>query len=172
MPIRVRAATVEDAPRIGEINVAGWRAAYRGQMPDALLDSLRDDERAARARRFIEAPPTSEHRVWVAASADGVDAFAMTGPTRDEGAPPGTSELFALYADPARWGAGAGRALVAFVIDDLTRRGATAITLWVLDTNARARRFYGIAGFRADGGTKTAPFGGAVLTEVRYRLGR
>jgi hypothetical protein len=40
----------------------------------------------------------------------------------------------------------------------------------VLEANARARRFYEIAGFRADGSVKDADLYGATLPEVRYIL--
>lgn len=172
MPVTVRAATVEDSRRVAEIHVAGWRAAYRGQMPDALLDSLSVDERAEKRRQWLSKPMSPEHRTWVAEDDSGIVAFANTSMSRDADAAPGTAELLALYADPARWGTGAGRTLLSHVVDDVSKRGATAVTLWVLDTNVRARRFYGLAGFRADGGVKTAPFGGVILTELRYRLGR
>jgi GNAT superfamily N-acetyltransferase len=170
MSITVRAAVVDDARAIAQIHVDGWRAAYRGQMPDALLDGLSVDRRTEDRRRDLAAPRSPEHRTWVAEDDGRIVAFAITGPTRDEGAAGGVAELFAIYAAPARWGTGAGRALLAHVVEDLRGRGASAVTLWVLDTNARARRFYEIAGFAADGAEKTAPFGGATLRELRYLL--
>jgi hypothetical protein len=39
----------------------------------------------------------------------------------------------------------------------------------VLETNARARRFYEIAGWMADGGTKVEHRGEVELREIRYR---
>ncbi len=38
MPVRI--ATSSDAPKIAHIHVETWRAAYRGQIPDAVLDGL------------------------------------------------------------------------------------------------------------------------------------
>jgi hypothetical protein len=38
--MEIRAATISDAYGIAEIQVAGWQAAYRGLMPDSLLDGL------------------------------------------------------------------------------------------------------------------------------------
>jgi GNAT superfamily N-acetyltransferase len=169
-PVSVRAATLDDAHRIAEIHVAGWRAAYRGAMPDAFLDALSVDDRAARWRDRIGRPTTPEHRTWVAVDGAQIVAFAATGPSRDDDAAADTAELIALYAEPSRWGTGAGRALTSHVLADLAARGATAVTLWVLDSNARARRFYEIAGFAADGGEKLGSFGGASVRELRYRL--
>jgi GNAT superfamily N-acetyltransferase len=170
MPVTIRAAVVDDARAIAQIHVDGWRAAYRGQMPDALLDGLSVDKRTDDRRKDIATPRSPEHRTWVAESDGRIVAFALTGPTRDENAAAGVAELFALYADPARWGTGAGRALLAHVVSDLRGRGLAAVTLWVLDTNARARRFYEIAGFVADGGEKSETFGGSTLRELRYLL--
>jgi len=166
----IRAAVVDDARAIAQIHVDGWRAAYRGQMPDALLDGLSVDQRTEDRRRGIATPRSPEHRTWVAETGGRIVAFAITGPSRDKEAAAGVAELFAIYVDPARWGTGAGRALLAHVLADLRGRGVPAVTLWVLDTNARARRFYETAGFAADGGEKSEAFGGVPLREVRYLL--
>src|SRR5919107_604708 len=45
--VTVRPATVADAPAMGRVHVRAWQAAYRGQMPDAYLDGLRPEQRAA-----------------------------------------------------------------------------------------------------------------------------
>jgi GNAT superfamily N-acetyltransferase len=170
MPVTVRPAVVGDARAIAQIHVDGWRAAYRGQMPDAFLDSLSVDRRAEDRRRDLATPRSPEHRTWAAEEGGRLVAFAITGPSRDPRAPSDVAELFAIYVDPARWGTGDGRSLLAHVLADLRGRGRTAVTLWVLDGNARARRFYEAAGFACDGGEKLEPFGGATLREIRYRL--
>ena len=43
--MRVRAALGEDAWPIAEAHVAAWHAAYRGLMPDSVLDGLTGDQR-------------------------------------------------------------------------------------------------------------------------------
>jgi len=171
MPLAVRAATVDDARRIAEIHVAGWRAAYRGLMPDALLDGLSVDQKTQTWAQNIATPRSPEYRNWVACDGAEIVAMAVTGPCRDADVAPGAGELFALYADPRCWGTGAGRALTSHVLADHAARGVREITLWVLESNARARRFYGVAGFAADGSAKLASFGGVSLSEVRYRSG-
>jgi len=62
-----------------------------------------------------------------------------------------------------------GRELMTATLDFLANLGYTQVTLWVLDTNARARRFYEAAGFRADGALKVDDGRGFPLSEVRYR---
>jgi hypothetical protein len=41
----IRPATAEDAAGIAAVHVRSWQVAYRGQLPDALLDSLSVDQR-------------------------------------------------------------------------------------------------------------------------------
>ncbi|HEY5275248.1 MAG TPA: GNAT family N-acetyltransferase, partial [Coriobacteriia bacterium] len=78
-------------------------------------------------------------------------------------------EVRALYVAPDRWRSGAGSALMAKAERLLTDAGFTEAFLWVLEDNARGRRFYEAAGWDADGRTKTAVIGGRELVEVRYR---
>jgi len=41
----IRPATPEDARAIAEVHVASWRYAYRGLLPDDVLDRLSVEER-------------------------------------------------------------------------------------------------------------------------------
>ena len=59
---------------------------------------------------------------------------------------------------------------MAASLDEMVKAGYTTATLWALDTNARARRFYEIGGWRADGVTKIHDWGSFTCTDVRYVL--
>jgi GNAT superfamily N-acetyltransferase len=110
----------------------------------------------------------------------GIVGYASFGPERDVlGAPwphPLTragsdglvAELYALYVHPAWWSTGTGRALMDEVLAKVRKAGYAGITLWVLEANARARRFYGKAGFAPDGARHLLEDLGGV-TEIRYR---
>jgi GNAT superfamily N-acetyltransferase len=76
-----------------------------------------------------------------------------------------TGELRALYVVPAEWGSGTGNRLHDAAVDGMREDGATAATLWVVEGNVRARRFYERHGWSADGETKPSHFD---LTELRY----
>jgi hypothetical protein len=56
-------------------------------------------------------------------------------------------------------------------LERLAAAGFSEVTLWVLDANARARRFYQVDGFRADGAVKIDDRGTFQLRELRYRRG-
>ena len=72
------------------------------------------------------------------------------------------------YLDPSAWSRGLGRQLMDSSVEELRRLGYREAVLWVLDSNQRARRFYEIAGWSADGGAKEDDSRGFVLREVRY----
>jgi ribosomal protein S18 acetylase RimI-like enzyme len=163
--VTVRPATVADAPAMGRLHVRAWQAAYRGHMPDGYLDGLRAEDRAAGWERVL-----GRGREWgvvlVAEQAGQVTGFANLGPAED---PPGAGELYAINVDPDAWGTGAGRALLGAAQAELDRMGFAESVLWVLPANARARRFYEIAGWAADGSDRTMEVLGVVVPEVRYR---
>jgi GNAT superfamily N-acetyltransferase len=74
-----------------------------------------------------------------------------------------------IYLLPQAWGTGVGRELMAAVVDGLTGLGYEDATLWVLDSNDRARRFYARAGWTEDGTTQVDDSLGVTLNEIRYR---
>ena len=165
--MRIRAATVDDARAIAEVHVASWRDTYRGLLPDAYLDRLSVDEREAQRRELIE----DGSGTWgtLVADADGrVIGFAAYGPSRDDDAPSGTGEVPAIYLAPDAVGTGVGRELFEQTMAALRAAGYTRATLWVLEANERARRFYERAGWAWDGATSSHDFDCANEPMVRY----
>ena len=170
----IRPAQPRDAAEIARIHVRTWQAAYRGQLPEHYLKSLDAEiqQRTARWMMFI-ASAQSLHRVQlVAQELDKVVGFVTFGPSVDEPEDPAIGQVYAIYVDPSSWDRGHGRDLFAAAVRGLTDAGFVAATLWVLDTNERARRFYEAAGWAADGATKTERRGDVELHEVRYRSPR
>jgi ribosomal protein S18 acetylase RimI-like enzyme len=166
----IRAAEPADAPALADLHIRAWQWAYRGQLPDAVLDGLTADldRRNAFWREALTAP-AAESRTWLVESAGRVIGFAAAGPCRDADAAPAAAELYAIYLDEAAVGRGIGRALLARATEDLRRRGYRSATLWVLASNARARRFYERAGWRPDGGARAELHpSGVMLDEARY----
>lgn len=167
--VQVREATVADAHRIAEIHVAGWRAAYRGQMPDEVLDNLDVEKRAAFWSAQLTAKP---HALFVAESNLEILAFCDLIPSRDADSDPATTaEIVAIYADPNHWRKGAGKALCRFALERARLGNYTAVTLWCLSSNIPARMFYEKIGFYLDGATKIDnSFRNHELHKVRFRI--
>lgn len=164
-PITIRLATPPDAEPIAQVHVASWRSTYRGLMPDALLDGLSVERRAAQWRRQLE-DPAGALLIFVAEHpAEGVVGFVAAG-SPSEPFPGYTAELQAIYLLEAHQRGGVGRALFRAAAAALYDRGHQSMFLWVLAGNA-AQRFYEAMGGRM---LQTAPenFGGAALTKIAY----
>jgi GNAT superfamily N-acetyltransferase len=160
--MEVRLATGDDALAVETIRVRGWRTAYRHVLPAAELDAM--PVAPERWRPRLATPPRG-WTTFVAEEGGEVVGFASVGPSRDEA---GLGELYAIYVDPARWSTGAGRALLERAEEQLCSEYDTA-TLWVLEDNPRARRFYETAGWVPDGGRKAEERWGVRAPELRYR---
>lgn len=168
-PRVVRRAVPEDAPSVAAVHVRSWQAAYRGLVPDEVLDSLSVDRRAALWVDTI-ADPNPRCGVWVAERGGALVGFVHVRPTKDADAAPSTGEVSAIYLAPEAWSLGLGRALLDSAVVDLRRNGFQAATLWAFRDNERARRFYERAGWAPDGALKSIEIGGVLLAEVRYRI--
>lgn len=158
----VRDAVPGDADLLGSVRSASWRAAYAPLLPPGTLDAGDNRGWVEATRERIQ---LGERIMTVAEIGGTVVGYCMAGPGRDSDTSD-LHELYAIYVHPAAWSSGAGRALM----DDALRRLSRPVVLWTLRDNARARRFYEIAGFRADGCEQAADIAGISLPEVRYRL--
>ena len=74
--------------------------------------------------------------------------------------------MYALYVTPDWWSTGTGRSLMSRAVAALTDAAYERAVLWVLEANARARRFYE-KGWVPDGASNGLDGLGGVV-EVRY----
>jgi GNAT superfamily N-acetyltransferase len=151
----LRSAHPRDAPAIATVHVATWRAAYRGLIPDTVLVGL---SVAAREQSWLDRLDTStaRTRTVLVTHDDAVLGFASTGPARDITAEdPTAGELYAIYLAPHAWGRGMGARLHTGALDGLRSDGFTCASVWVLDGNDRAVRFYRRQGWIDTGRTRT-----------------
>lgn len=171
---RIREARPDDAERIAVVHVAAWQAGYEGLMPADYLNDLSNqlDRRAEGWRRTLTGTGTTSGSITVLLAEDPASeelfGFTMFGTCRDDDVPPTTGELWAINLHRGAWGKGIGSALFLAGIDGLRADGYTDAVLWVLETNARARKFYERHGWRLDGHTKVDQREGFPLNEVRY----
>jgi ribosomal protein S18 acetylase RimI-like enzyme len=164
---QIRAAHEGDADRIVAIHTRSWQSAYRGILPDDFLDALSFPQRQERLHEIL-ATSDSPRRVWVVESGDTLLGFAEAGPSREDDAPDLAAEVYTIYLDPTSVGKGIGRELFAHTVADLRNAAYRYATLWVLERNARARRFYEKAGWRADGtSSRWERFN---INALRYRI--
>ena len=156
--VRVRPAVDDDAATIARVHVDSWRGAYRGLLPDRILDGLSVAGREGLWRQRI-APASRGPRTLVAevgGSVEGFVTFAVR--ARDVEEPPGVGEIPALYVSPSTWRSGVGTALLAAALDGLRAAGCREAILWMLDGNRRAARFYRSRGWADDGGRRRSQY--------------
>jgi len=149
-PVTVRDACANDAGRIADIARASWSETYRdifepSFIEDFLARNYVPDDLARGAERAGERHDAH----FLVAERDGmVVAFAQYGPGHRG------PELFRIYADPAHYGTGAGRALLAELHRRLRGR-VDGYLVSVHSRNERGRAFYDREGFVVVGGGST-----------------
>jgi ribosomal protein S18 acetylase RimI-like enzyme len=185
----IRSASPADAAQIAAVRRDSWLAAYAGIISRATIDRVTALDGGTGVRQSFRTRPWQR---MIAAVADppqppespdaepGIVGYASFGPELDvlsapwphplstEGQAGRAAELYALYVHPAWWSTGTGRALMDQVLAKVSAAGYLCVTLWVLEDNARARRFYERAGFAPDGARHVLVDLGGV-TEIRYR---
>ena len=179
--VLIRPASAADAAQVSAVQRASWLAAYRDIIEVSLIERVVPPDDGTRVRQSFRTRPWQQMFVAVDDAQDAGDrvvGYATYGPELEvlrapwphpvskAGAAGEVGELYALYVDPGWWSTGAGRALITRVLDSLAEY--PAITLWVLERNARARRFYARAGFAPDGAVNVLHALGGVA-EIRYR---
>jgi GNAT superfamily N-acetyltransferase len=173
----IRSASTADAAQISGVQRDSWLAAYQGIIAHEIIDRVTVPDGGARVRQVFRTRPWQ--RMVVAADGQEIVGYASFGPELDVFAPwphpmsPAgrqgeVGELYALYVHPEWWSTGTGRSLMDHVLAKVSRAGFPNVMLWVLERNARARRFYERAGFRPDGASHVLDGLGGVI-EIRYR---
>jgi ribosomal protein S18 acetylase RimI-like enzyme len=168
MTMDVRLAQGADVDQLAQAHLASWQAAYRGIMPDSVLDRLSIEDAKASWHRNLH----NRERVNLVCVVDGaVAGYVAVGPTHDDDENAvQTGEVYGIYLDPAHWNRGLGRILWDAAETELLRRGYQDVMLWTLEANVRARGFYEHLGFQLDDGVTRAFRPQEIgLSEVRYR---
>lgn len=161
--INIRTANPSDAEAIGEINVKGWRAGYKGILPQSHLDDLSINDRVARWQRVLSHPVETtnilvaeEHTSNVPHTTRvlGFISFGEIVPSSSDETlihdGTRTGELRAIYVDPQAWSSGVGQLLWKAAQQRLVDTGCTLVQVEMFAKNERAIRFYRAAGFAND----------------------
>lgn len=168
--VDVRPAALADTAAMGRIKVNGWRAAYRGLVPDGDLDAMDPHDWDLRfAAMLVDAEQTlpGTHIAYVAVVDEQVVGYVFAGPYRGSDLPD-AGEVYALYVDPDCWRGGAGARLLSAAQGFLAAQGHPEAALWVLETNQAGQAFYRAQGWRPDG-ARAAVCEVDGLPELRYR---
>jgi GNAT superfamily N-acetyltransferase len=160
----VRAARPGEGARLSEIFLSSGRAAWARHLSPVGLAEVTSP--AEEWERRIRDPNV----ICLVAERRGVvAAFAVLCRSPDDDADPAHVALLdRLYAEPATWRRGLGRALLGAAMEELRTRGFREVTLWTAEWNT-SRGFYEANGWVLDGATREKTFAASTYTEVRYR---
>ena len=163
----IRPAVLSDALGIAHIHVRTWQCAYKGQIPDSYLNNLSIEERASGWKKILSTVEKGNHAL-VAEHQNQIVGWCTFGKSRDEDVVDGRVALYGIYVDPQYIGMGIGSQLMETAMDTLRNDGYKEVTLWVLDTNEKSRKFYEKRGWIIEGQKKDDQRDGFILHEVRY----
>jgi GNAT superfamily N-acetyltransferase len=160
----IRAAKLADAEGIARAHTASWQTSYRGLLPDAVLDRIDVDQRAASWRRTLQDPSVLTLVAYDTTHHD-IVGFCDAGRTRGDSAY--AAEVYRIYVEHHAKRHGLGREMFEQVTDWLRTQQLRSLVIWVLDNNHHARRFYEAMGGRAASRMASAVSGFPVV-ELSY----
>ncbi|MGW8374160.1 GNAT family N-acetyltransferase [Streptomyces sp. ODS28] len=173
--MQIRQAEMADAGGMAHVYVRSGRAAFSGRMPQGDLDAMDPQAEHVRWHDWLAQAGWPESGALVAENEDGIVGFVVLDRAPEsshrEGEPSGSvAEIGKLYSVPEVWGTGTGKRLMTSALEALTEAGYRQATLWVLQSNDRARRFYEAFGWGPDGvASDDGDREGYTLTRLRYR---
>jgi len=164
-----RTATLDDIDGIVAVHTASREMAYRGRMPDDLMDHESVEDRRRRWHdRLTQVDPESV--IWVAEIDDRIAGFSHASAATSDQTDP-SWHVHLLYIAPGLQGLGLGRALLERATATIAAAGFPRATLDVFGFNEEAIRFYEHLGWVRIGIVEEMPFL-VYLYEKRLALGR
>jgi ribosomal protein S18 acetylase RimI-like enzyme len=160
----IRYADVSDAEVLGEIHSKSWKIAYKNIVPDSILDNIRAENRKKYFEKALSEQTEEDALIYVDNKAVG---FMCVGKCRDKDQDISCGEIWGIYLLPEYWNKGIGAYFIQWGLKELKNRNYKKVTLWVLEDNLSARKFYEKMGFRHDGTVKEIVIG-KKLNECRY----
>lgn len=161
---KIRYAEINDAKVLGKIHSESWKTAYKGIVPDFVLDNITEDKRERYFEKVLTENLEEDTLIFVDDKAVGLMTI---GKCRDNDRDNTYGEIWDIYLLPEYWNMGIGSYYINWGINELKNRNFKKITLWVLEDNLNSRKFYERMGFRHDGTVKEIDFG-KKLNELRY----
>ena len=159
-PPTIRRATDADVLPMAKVHIVCWLETYPGMLPDPMLARLSIADEAIRWQRMLGRPRTRGETVAFVADEQGTIVGygscheQRVGLLHRRGFTGEISELYALRNSQRK---GVGSRLVEAMAGALIERGHRGMSLWVLEQNGPARRFYESVGGRLIAEKHTGP---------------
>lgn len=162
--ISIRYADLNDSKTMALIHIVSWQYAYKGIIPNQILDNLSLEKRKMSFEHTLS--NTKEENILIFKDNEAA-GFICIGKCRDIDKSNSCGEIYAIYLLPKYINKGIGSILINSALNELKERQFNTVILWVLKDNVNARMFYEKNGFTFDGTEKEIIIGKS-LVECRY----
>ncbi|MBC8946570.1 GNAT family N-acetyltransferase [Xenorhabdus indica] len=163
MICKIRKACVYDVMKIALLHVKSWQAAYKHIIPEKKLGKLSVHEKAKSWYKRLNRSDTGFPKTLIAEYGDEIFGFCSFGVSRDD---PNTGSIFAIYFYQNYWGMGYSQKLIYSALGELKLSGFKFVTLWVIEDNFRALKFYEKIGFLPSRKYKNVNILGCEIREI------
>ena len=161
----IRNATTEDAEDLALIYSKSFHSAFKGIISDEFLDEKFSYERLKGRLSEEVSKGTPINSIMV------IDDIAVGMVTytdsKNEENDSLEAEIWRIYLLPEYWNQNIGMELMEWSLKDLEAKGYKKVSLWVIEENVRARRFYEKFGFEHDGKIRVINVG-REIKDYRY----
>lgn len=161
---KIRYADISDSRILGQIHSQSWKVAYKGIVPDEILNNITTEKRQKYFEKALTEGWEEDAIIYRDKKAVGLICIGKCRDTDIEGS---CGEIWGIYLLPEYFSMGIGSKLINWGLDELRKRNYAKVTLWVLQNNSNARMFYEKIGFEHDGTVKEITIG-KTLNEYRY----
>jgi ribosomal protein S18 acetylase RimI-like enzyme len=162
--VSIRLGVAGDAPALARLQRAVALEAYAGIFPPEAPPPTEEALTEQWVRDLDPAEP--RRRTFIATAAADPVGMVLVGPDRRD---PTVGHLSRLYVAGPLWGEGLGSMLYEQALGHLVDVGFEVATLWVLERNERARRWYERLGWELTG-ERSPVYPPAGIVDLGYRL--
>lgn len=161
MKFSVRKALISDVNAIAIIHVNSWQVAFEGLMPKGYINGYTLQSRKV---EWLEIIKKQTENVIVVENENCIVGFLSFSHTMNA---QGTLELSKLYLCPSIYGEGAGNLLMEQLDNKASTSGIKVISLYVLDCNQAAIKFYSKHGFEFGAGRVSEEYEGEIIVDIQ-----
>jgi ribosomal protein S18 acetylase RimI-like enzyme len=150
----IRKAIINDSPRIAEIHVFSSRCTHKDFLPmKNLINKMTVKNYEESIRKYLS-NNIKPFEMYLYEDNNIIKAFMTMGNCTDDDKDNNTFELENIYIDPLFQRQHIGTELVNYFIKTATEQNKKEATLWTIEKNINAIKFYDKMGFIPDGKRK------------------
>ena len=137
--IIIRNIKKQDIPKVVDIQINGWKTAYKGIIEDKYLDTMNKEEKIKKRQKdyMLNGFIIAELNDDVVGFCRYIDNNSSSTEVEDA-----DCELLAIYVKSDLKYKGIGTKLFQYVRDEFIKKGKSKMILWCLKDNEASKKFY------------------------------